>query len=215
MDPQQRLLLEATREALTSTPGTRLSLDACGVFVGVSARDYHTLGLKLAAVSSGWLWMPAELCLNPWLRCRPFSHAVAPHLPFPPSPKPAPLPVSTRPLRTFTPCPVLPPSPAAGNGQPLQRHRHHTLGRVRAPVLHLCHAWAGHQRGHRLLVFPGGHARRREQPGAAPGRSCGGGGREPHPGAGDARHVPQGGHVEPGGALQGAGRGCGWVCEGG
>jgi hypothetical protein len=60
MDPQQRLLLTAAAEALAGTPalGSGGAAEAhfraaCGVFVGVSSRDYFTLGLQAKQVGLG------------------------------------------------------------------------------------------------------------------------------------------------------------------
>lgn len=55
-DPQQRMLMEVSWEALGHTAAAGLSADAasyrssCGVFVGVSSRDYFTLGKAYAQV---------------------------------------------------------------------------------------------------------------------------------------------------------------------
>jgi acyl carrier protein len=67
MDPQQRLLLHHSLEVLTSTPAMQLKLGTasgadgapaaankagCGVFVGVSSRDYYTIAQKGNQVSA-------------------------------------------------------------------------------------------------------------------------------------------------------------------
>lgn len=56
-DPQQRALLECLHEAMAGSGGgsgrggrQAWPVAAFGVYVGVSARDYHTLGLRLPEV---------------------------------------------------------------------------------------------------------------------------------------------------------------------